>query len=1203
MNEFTAKLDEARQKLPLKRLMEGRGRGPANGHWKSFPKCPYCEREQCAGVFEGPHGDLFKCHRTSCPSETAGDHAAWDEIGFLAYELKLDRQMATRAWLREAGLWTENPATINVPTDQDHKEPAGVNVDDEGADDVPESPLQTFTERASLSGADRQELKINRGLSDEMIDRSGFLTNDQSNLAILRALALDQPEWKLVNCGLYNRAGQVCKPSGQFYGYGVIGKKKRLPAELLESGDFDDVDDNDFVWAKKESGLCNPILIPYYDLSGELIGLRPHKGFPKGQKPRLYLAGGRKAVLQCPQAVIVEGEFKAAALQDIVGNDWAVAAVPGITQVKNLHVWADILAWLKRIGARKVAVAFDNEEHGDPKFPGYRPQLMERFEAEVWARVCAVRLEAEGYDEVGVGHLPDEWRNANGKADWDNALATLLKAGKTRSEIRSLFVNVLRQSLPVGELSRAKFYGLAAERIIGDRVAVRTYEPALPWGRETEQKLARELRKLAAGKLREWAGRVILLAEAYEATKGWYYELKISEQRHEKLLDELRDTEGSEHILFLKLAIKGTPSLVACFRIKPYYVLLKPDGGRDRLVKLINIRGEESDLLALDEEALTAPRDLRRWLARSGNFGFEKGERPLQLLQRDLNFYMARCEVKQLVCYGCERPGALWFVDDCAYAGNGALVLPDHLGVFWYEERGYIFRREPEEQIPIGEQDQEFRLPGLPRMHPGMGLVFDPAGKLQLQDEAKDDPGALQELLGNFVLHLNDSFRGSYDGTMLVAATVGFYAGPEIYRQRSEFPGILISGEKGGGKTYAAKWLEAMHGFEAIEAGISLKTSSAVGVQIVMGQYANIPPWCEEYSENELQDPNVKGVIHSGFNREVPSKYSAEGHPRTIRTNLLVTGETAFNNAATMSRFISVVSSKDRRMGTGEEKLARLQWLEAHRQLYFTIGRAVLQQRAQFAARVIEHLSLWERLPELAQTDPRGRFSHGVAYAAFLALNEIIPIYPKDKCAQFQKWLIEKAKTSTQEVADRVILNQFWRDLLSMLASGWFGRTPEEVGRFFKVMENKNPKPPFSEQQLKDAMENPRRDLIVPFLAIRPGPVIACWRKYCRNQGLAQSVSQSDLQADMSARPYFVPGPRHGHQVKFGRGVRHNSYCWIIDLAQFDELGLREVSDEVWANSFCRDGNPENGSLLMDDWVDPRKGELFAFVDALKEKE
>ena len=532
MNSFTAKLQQARQNLPLKGLMERRGRGPSNGNWKTFPKCPYCEGDNCAGTFTGTYGELFKCHRTSCRSGTAEDHAAFDEIGFLAFELGINHREATRTWLQEAGLWEENTRLPVATTDSEKGDlPIG------SPEVVTKTPLEAIVERGNLVENDRQELKVKRGLSDEMITGAGFLTNDRSNLPILESLVLEYPEWELAKYGVYKRVGKGYKSSGQFYGFGNMGKKKRLPAEVLETGDYDDLDNDDFVWAHKESGLCNPILIPYYDLSRKLIGLRPHKGFPKGQHPQLYLTGGKLAVQKCDRAVIVEGEFKGCALQDIVGNNWAVASVPGITQVKNMHVWAGILDWLKRIGARTVVVVFDNEEHGDPKLSSFRTQMEDRFESEIWVRVCAIRLSEEGYD-ARVGHLPDDWRNANGKADWDSALAAMLQAGKSRPEIRALFEQVLQTAIRIHDLRRIKLFGPAEEHIIQDRVELRTYQPALPWGGPAEKKIAGELRKLATGKLRELAGRIIPLAEAYEATFGWYYELRISEQHKEKLLFE-----------------------------------------------------------------------------------------------------------------------------------------------------------------------------------------------------------------------------------------------------------------------------------------------------------------------------------------------------------------------------------------------------------------------------------------------------------------------------------------------------------------------------------------------------------------------------------------------------------------------------------------------------------------------------------------
>src|ERR1035437_1155150 len=664
---FTAKLEEARHKLPLKQLMEQRGRGPQNGSWANF-NCPYCKGN--TGVFPTQHGDRFKCFHVSCKSQTSGEGAAGDEIGFLGFELGLSRKEATRRWLEEAGLWTDIKRPPSVQSSRTHEVPAPENPartseakpasecsghsadspvqppagNPASSDATPrKSPLLALHEQLSLIDTDRAELSDKRGLSEQMIAASGFRSNVRSNEPILFSLGKEYDEWELTQCGFWTLRPEGRAPRAPFYGLGGIGKKKRLPPELLESGDYDDLDDDDVAWAWKEIGQCNPVLIPYYDLDGELIALRPHKGFPKGQKPRLYLAGGRRAVTSAKRAVIVEGEFKAAALQDGMGPEWAVASVPGITQVKNFHVWGDILAWLKRIGASGVVVAFDTDNKGEPTLVGYQPRMEDRFDAPIWARVCAIRLEREGYS-ARVAHLPKAWCDTKQKCDWDSALAMMSRASRTPEEIRAAFVGILRDALRPNEIARAKVFDALAEQMIADRSAVLAYEPALPWGGKSEQRLASELRKLAAGRLREMANRVLPLADAYAATWGCYYELKISEQRREKLLSELQAADGAEEINFLHLALKGTPSLVAPFRVIPYYVLLKPDGGRDRLVKLINTRGESSGLVALDENSFTAPRDWRRFLARSGNFGWEKGEGPLQMLQRDINFKLARRE-------------------------------------------------------------------------------------------------------------------------------------------------------------------------------------------------------------------------------------------------------------------------------------------------------------------------------------------------------------------------------------------------------------------------------------------------------------------------------------------------------------------------------------------------------------------------------
>lgn len=107
MIEFNTKLKEARQRLPLRRLMEQHGKGAPDGKWGSGFKCPWCSGN--AGVFTPSGGEapeMFKCQFVPCPTE----NKAFEEIGFLQFELKLSREEAWKTYFKEAGVWQETEA-------------------------------------------------------------------------------------------------------------------------------------------------------------------------------------------------------------------------------------------------------------------------------------------------------------------------------------------------------------------------------------------------------------------------------------------------------------------------------------------------------------------------------------------------------------------------------------------------------------------------------------------------------------------------------------------------------------------------------------------------------------------------------------------------------------------------------------------------------------------------------------------------------------------------------------------------------------------------------------------------------------------------------------------------------------------------------------------------------------------------------------
>lgn len=1090
------------------------------------------------------------------------------------------------------------------------------------------SPIERFYSLLRLTDEDRAELRCKRGLSDEMIDRCGFRSNDEWNRGPLMRLAEEFSVEELVRCGLWRRGdrrdrrGAAPRPAGQFFGWGRVGKKKAVVASGEE--DYDDLSTDDYEWARKESGLVNPVLIPYRDDRGRLVGLRPHKGFPKGQLPRLYVASRVVGAV----ALVTEGEFKAAAVADVL-RDVSVAALPGIQMCKNLNVWEDLTAWLRHCAPREVVVVFDNEEKGDPRLPGFKANLEDRFDAHVWSRVLAERLEREGY-RVRISVLPDGWRDEKGKADWDGALARFRGRGLSVQAIEKEFRAVLANGLRRWEFRQLKFFDPPEEQIIADLAARYAYEPQLPNGGKREQRLAEELRRLAT-KLRQsgvLSGRALMLAEAYEATRGWYYELDLPVATRERLMGELLEAHEVERamvegaslgsvgnrlskrldgetyaslewiralIRFLEIALRGNPTLVAAFRMQPYYVLVRPNGKRDRLVRLINIQGEDSGLVALPSRPRTAPRDMREWLSDVGNYNWQSGERAMQKLQADTDFILARREVRQLVFYGCDRPGSPWFFDDCLMV-DGREVVPDDLGVFWHDGVGYAFLRDRETGRPIGDENQLFRLKDTPRMHPGMGLRVRGAG-FSLE-RGEDDPDALTSLAGELMMALKDSYA-SWNGLVLLGAACGFAAAPHLYGTRGEFPGIWIVGEKGSGKNVTAKAIMAMWGYGRLDSTESFKASSTVNMIHTLQQLACIPNWGDEYKEGQLKEETVRNIVHCGYGREVPGKHSPDGQTRTIRTNFLVTGESMCANAATMDRYITVVAARENWAGTDEEKQRRFRWLLDNRRYFFALMRAVLRRHKEFMEECLSRIAEFEALPELANAEQRGRYAHAVAYGGLCGLVKVIPFMPMSELAALREWMSARALAASREVRQMVNVNQFLSDLVSAVKANAFGETREELRRYFKVSAAPTVAQ-LTEKQVRFGVENSHLRWKSYYLYFVPGPVIDVMRWHLRTRGRTMALDQADLRAQMSARAFWRPPPPHGscHKQRFSGSAPES--CWCLDVDKIPDIGYVPVPDEVFEQSLFRDGDVQRGEYIpVEEWVDPRKGDLFYLINML----
>ena len=444
MPEFDneASLREAETKLPYERVIRELGFGPKNDNWKSF-ECPFCKKEDKAGIFvaSGSGVKLFKCQSTSCEA-----NRAMPVVKFLGKVrgINSDRE-AFIEYLKMAGVWREKAKT-ELPVI-----PQVTNGDGCTA-------LREFYALLSLHSRDGQKLSDKRGLTSDTIARLGFKSNPKSNRRLLIELSKSYAWEELKASGLWlpGKEQKTRRPNAQFCGYLQLARKpkshRKNPDDKAVWGWCDEG------WCTKceqtskvlsESQVCSccgsklkagdAILIPYFSPNGDLIALRPHKGgAPEGTAasamhvyiPRPVVPSGEE---RFPEVIITEGELKAAALWQILGagrtdgqTPLGVAALPGIYFAKNLAIREELHYWLRAVHCRRVIVAYDYEDKGNPAFKdAYQSDPRKRFDAQIWARYLATSLSKKLHIRGEVFLLPEKWA-INGKADWDGALAKLL---------------------------------------------------------------------------------------------------------------------------------------------------------------------------------------------------------------------------------------------------------------------------------------------------------------------------------------------------------------------------------------------------------------------------------------------------------------------------------------------------------------------------------------------------------------------------------------------------------------------------------------------------------------------------------------------------------------------------------------------------------------------------------------------------------
>jgi len=1118
----------------------------------------------------------------------------------------------------------------------------------EAAGSPPMQALRWFYERLTLTAEDREMLWRKRGLTAETCAWAGLVSSLSTNREILLGMAVKAeaepeagtgtrleaaatlpatpvppaaPTWPvgvLVDAGLWvrdaKRLGGGAKPNAQLFGFGLMGKKKVAGRQDKE----------------EEWGWTYPVLIPYFDESGEVIALRAHKGGTKEKAARMYVVRGRKGVppLKAARAmdepmpladvaVMSEGEFKGLALWQALCNaggrrnaeerSVVVACLPGVQMAKPMA--GEIEDWLD--GAVKpgaeVVVAFDAEEKGDPALPGYQEDPKKRNDAQVWARILAKAVTKEGY-RGKVCVLPKEWQDAKGKADWDGALALLIgrwggagaslvsgeaadavAAGiwkRVADRVRREFWRVLEGSLPAPEMWG--LFDAPVERDIQNAILNLEYEPKLPVGGYAEEATHKRLMRLYR-RLRESSGLgsdkaagkrlayLKFLAKQYEGLAGRYYIFKrLSEPKAEEWHGV--QLEAGEEDVDLRRAcevvMKGIPQPVTDFFMRCRYELKRTNGKRSRLVELESVNGVKTGMVELPSDAFAQPAKWREWLLNQGGFSWTCGEQALQALHVDTARASARYMVSEVTTRGWHAEAKLWFFKDVAYTADGEAVWPErHTGIFWHQGVGY----------KLGEKDQEGEafIQGEPLMRPA-GRP-DAAG-------GKSEEEATRELFVDAARKMNETLGEGYDGYLALGMMLACGAAPEVYKHYTAFPGLWVHGAAQQGKSSFVKWLLRIWGYKS-DTGLKLDQTTKVGVAIGLQQAGNLPLWLEEIQSNTPEW--MVDVIKASYNRETGAKKTFGEGTRQVLRSVIVSGVATARDAQVRSRFAHIQVSASNR------KKNHFEWFEARSVEFYCLGRYVLRNRREYQRLVVEALARWMKSEDTAGADARARLVHGVAYAGFFAMVALLQSHGPDELKAYRDFLVRQTLAQVAEVARTMDANVFFEDILSAVEKGAFGNTPGEMGRLFRVMENKSPRWQVPPYQLAATAESSLREWKHLQLYFRPGPVINALKEYKRRMGQEMAISQGDLLSHMQMQPYWVP-PKKGRNIHAARFGGPPTSCWCVDL-DYHPMGRREVAPEEWEESFFVDGNRERFVASMD-WEDPRKGDLFMLVRDLQRR-
>jgi hypothetical protein len=398
---------------------------------------------------------------------------------------------------------------------------------------------------------------------------------------------------------------------------------------------------------------------------------------------------------------------------------------------------------------------------------------------------------------------------------------------------------------------------------------------------------------------------------------------------------------------------------------------------------------------------------------------------------------------------------------------------------------------------------------------------------------------------------------------------LAYTAAPEIFRRYAMFPGLWVHGLKGSGKTKVMSWLMSLRGF-SVDAGVGIvKTATPAGMLQDAENYSNEPFWLDEFRDAEVE-PIKLAILRNAFNRQVQSKWTADGIQRVMKTCYVVSGESTSSDAALRSRYPHVQVSANKR------KREHLPWFEAHKEYFFALTRFTMERRPEFVQTMLECLDDWLGHTKLSGVDDREKKVHGIGYSAWQAMNQLLGAHETAVMHEFTSFMLSYSRSAAADVSSETNINIFWTDLLTAL------KADEAIALTnFRIESTYMEHPPNMPNQ-KFGWKSYR-------LYMSPEPVLKSLAIYLSKARGQITLKRQDLRDQLSKERYWISGQ---HKKRFGpAGDMTTEACWGINL-DLHPMGLQPASDDQ-VNDF----------LLKKDEGDPRKGPLFALIHRLEQNE